>query len=184
METLTALAIFALGTTIALPNVIGTTRRFAMRASAIRVAHLLISVRSRAASMNHHVAIRFNRSPDGWTYRIYEDGNGNGVSLHDIATGVDPLVEGPALLYTHCGSAFPGFPRGGVTDPDTGHPMSTSASPVAFGAHSLCSFAPQEGATPGTIYVTDGVAAAAVRCAPDGEVHPIWFEASSRRWSR
>ena len=180
---LVGLAIMALTMSIALPNLVAAHRRLAMRLAVARVTRLLMVVQSRAASMNRHTGIRFSEMPGGWTYRVYDDGNGNGVSGADIAAGVDLLSDGPASVNSHTGSARIGYAPDGVTDPDTNLPMRPGASPVAFGTLGLCSFAPHDGATPGTIYLTDGITTAAVRCSGEGDIHALWFDPKSRRWS-
>jgi Tfp pilus assembly protein FimT len=180
---LVGLAIMALTMGIALPQLTAANRRLGMRIAVARLTNLLESVRSRAFGMNRHTGIRFTQMPDGWVYRVYEDGNGNGVSGADIAAGIDTLVDGPSSIDFHTGAARIGFAPEGVTDPDTGVPVPATASPVAFGTVGLCSFAPQEGATPGTIYLTDGDITAGIRCSPQGVVHTVWYDPKSGKWS-
>ena len=181
-EMLVGLSIMAITIAVALPDLTAANRRLAMRAAAARLTWLLTSVKNRAGTIDRYTGIRFTKSQGSWTYAVYEDGNGNGVSGPDIASGIDLAVEGPAPLQRHTGSARIGFPPGGVTDPDTGLALNPGASAVGFGTLALCSFAPREGATPGTIYLTDDVTTVALRCSSAGDIRSLWFDPKTRKW--
>jgi type II secretory pathway pseudopilin PulG len=184
MEMLVGLAIMALTTAIVLPDLAAANRRLAMKTAVLRMTYLFMSVRSRAAGSNRYTAIRFTQSNDQWMYSVYEDTNGNGVSTQEIASGVDVLIDGPVAVQQQTAMATVGFLPGGDPDPDTGHPMNPGALPVQFGTARLCSFAPLDGATPGTIYLTDGAMAAAIRSSGDGEVYAMWLDRKSGKWSQ
>lgn len=184
IELLFAMAILLLICGIAMPDLMAAKRRLTMRASVSRAAAVLLTTRGRAVAIGRHTAIRFTAAADGWTYSVFEDGNANGVTAADIKSGVDRLVEGPDRFERHTGIAVVGFPPFTIDDPDTGRPINPASKAIAFGSSSMCSFGPDDTSTPGTIYVTDGVTAAAIRCSPDGEVHTMWYEPTTHIWWR
>jgi prepilin-type N-terminal cleavage/methylation domain-containing protein len=86
------------------------------------------------------VALRFDQEPAGTTFRVFVDGNGNGVRTRDIGAGVDRQIEDPVLL----GDMFPGVTIG--LSPALGDEA------VQLGGD-LLSFTPSGTATSGSIYI-------------------------------
>jgi hypothetical protein len=88
-----------------------------------------------------HVALRFEDGRSGIAFRMYVDGNHNGVRTGDITTGIDVPLE-PAVrladLYPGVAIAIDG---GAGTDP------------VRLGPSNLLSFTPLGTSTPGSIFV-------------------------------
>jgi len=81
---------------------------------------------------------------------MFADGNHDGVRSADMAAGIDRQVS----AWVRIGDQFPrtafGF-AAGVTDPDSGSPL--SGSPLKLGGSNVLSFGPAGGATSGTVYV-------------------------------
>src|ERR1700682_1251256 len=67
-------------------------RRAALRSAASRVRGLLQRAPLDAQLLSTNRAVKFIQRPEGWSYAVYQDGNGNGVSNKEIATGVDPVI--------------------------------------------------------------------------------------------
>jgi prepilin-type N-terminal cleavage/methylation domain-containing protein len=168
VEILFSLAILTLVVCIATPALLGMTRRLTLRAVAGRIRMILLTVRNEAELANCNRGVRFSRHGDAWSYAVYEDGDTDGVRNDDIRSGRDPLIRGPFVLLDESANVRVGLPPGPrVADPDGGPPLAPSAA-VSFNGSSLCSFSPDGDGTPGTLYLTDGLDAAAVRCTGDG----------------
>ncbi len=88
-----------------------------------------------------HVALRFDEGRSGITFRMFVDGNHNGVRTIDIASRVDPALDAPARLS----DLFPGVAI--AVSGDAGR------DPLRIGSSNLLSFTPLGTATSGTIFV-------------------------------
>src|SRR5476651_2464372 len=182
-EMLTTVAILGILAAIALPATFSRMRWMAMHTVAKRVRFLLLTVKSDAEAASRQRAVRFSQLNGQWRYAIYEDGDGDGVRNDDIAAGRDPLVAGPYTFLDDSAGVTLGFPSSGVTHPDTNVRIDPESSPVNFNGSSLCSFSPNGDATPGTLYLTDGSQAAAVRSPGEGgNVYVLHYQASEGVW--
>lgn len=128
--TLTGIAVAQ--TTVALDRsrALGATRFLAGRMGLAR---------AQAVARSATVALRFEEGPDGVTFAVYQDGNGNGVRTADIQAGVDRMTEAPMDLA----NLFPGVAIA----------LTGTGSPVQIGTSRLLSFTSLGTATSGTIYV-------------------------------
>ena len=97
--------------------------------------------RAQAVMRSTHVALRFEEGPSGISFRMFADGNGNGVRTTDIAESVDRPLDSSALLS----DLFPG-----VAIAVSG---SAGSDAVGLGSTNLLSFTPLGTATAGSIYV-------------------------------
>jgi hypothetical protein len=87
------------------------------------------------------IALRFDEGAGGITFRVFADGNHNGVRTADIRAGVDQPLEDPVLL----GDLFPGV-RIAV-------PAGVAGDAVQLSGGALLSFTPDGTATSGSIYI-------------------------------
>jgi hypothetical protein len=176
-ELLTELAVLGLivtGAAVALDTMM---RKIALRSAAHRLRSLLETTQSEAATLSANRAVKFFPGTQEWEYAIYEDRNGNGVLNSEIASGVDRIVQGRRpLLDTHWVRV--GL-LAGEADPDGGPPL-TSA--VNFNSSTLCSFSMTGTGTPGTVYLTDGSGAVAVRSSGDSNLKILIYEPRSGKW--
>jgi type II secretion system GspH-like protein len=90
------------------------------------------------------VGFRFDQSPGGISFNVFQDGNGNGVRSADIASGIDRIVEPTTRLHEQ----FPGVEIG-LT------PGVPGTDPIQLGSTNLLTFTPTGTATSGTIYIRD-----------------------------
>ena len=120
-----------------------------------------------------NVALRFDRNASGVTFRMFVDGNRNGVRSADITAGVDPGLTDATRLSEF----FPGVDIA-VT------PAAGSADPVRIGSSNLLSFTALGTATPGSIYVRgrDGLQLAIRIFGATGRTRLQRFDARTRRW--
>ena len=184
LEVVVVLAILGLFLTISSFAMQSIRRRTGLRAAASGVRDSLMKAKSSSVTRGSHRGVRFFNIGDQWFYSVYEDGNGNGIYSEEINRGIDKLIEGPKPLFEP-GSAQVGFPPSGIVDPDTNRPFPPTARPVQFGQSNLCSFSYYGACTPGTIYLTDGVSAAAmVRCSgAGGRIRIRFYGLSGKTWA-
>ena len=141
--------------------------------------------RSRAIFENVSFGITFTDAGGRVSIRLYRDGDGDGVTKDDIRRGKDKAVSMPEPLANE-GSAI-ALPVG-VTEDPTGRPLKGQDA-VRFGSGDILTFTPRATATPGTLYINEGVSdnGWAVRVAGiDGRIrvyrlkNGIWEE--KERW--
>ncbi|HVS01743.1 MAG TPA: GspH/FimT family pseudopilin [Thermoanaerobaculia bacterium] len=152
----------ALGAAVALlvvPPLLSATARLRVGLAAAEMVGVLRSARSYAVTHNCHVAVKFfsdDRPRPTWA--LFRDGDGDGVSSADIASGEDPQVT-PRRALVHLGRHV------GLGIPESLAPKDPSApsrllarreDPIRFNRSDLASFGPLGTATPGSLYLSDG----------------------------
>ncbi len=119
--------------------------------TAVPLAHNSLD-RSRTAGAASYVASRLMpQKPDGYWFRTYVDGNGDGVLARDINRGVDPPIGTDERLDRR----FSGVTFGicpGVTPVVPGDPFDVS-DPIQIGRSTIMSFNPDGSSTAGTVYI-------------------------------
>jgi len=154
-ELLTVIAIIGMFSAIAMPGWLTLQRHAAVRAAAEELQSVFRGARMRAIASGRNVGVRFTKSGSDWMYALYDDRNGNGIKTAEINSGVDKMIARPKRVLNTVRYANIATPSKTITDPD-GAPLKPADSPVQFGSTAICSFSPIGGATPGTIYLTDG----------------------------
>jgi prepilin-type N-terminal cleavage/methylation domain-containing protein len=154
-ELLTVIAIIGMFSAIAMPGWLTLQRHAAVRAAAEELQSVFRGARARSIASGRNVGVRFTKSGSDWMYALYDDRNGNGIKTAEINSGVDKLIARPKRVLNVVRYANIAAPSKTITDPD-GDPLKPGDSPVQFGSTAICSFSPIGGATPGTIYLTDG----------------------------
>jgi type II secretory pathway pseudopilin PulG len=185
IEMIVIIAILATLTTISTAAMTSLLRRKDLRASAAHVRSILETTDAEGQTQGAYRGVRFIQAGEQWTYAVYQDGNDNGVTTTDITAGIDRLVQRSRPLLPTGSLAIVGFPPTGVPDPDTGAPLQPGSRPIRFGRANLCSFSENGTCTPGTVYLTDGVAsAAAIRCSgATGRIHILYYGLDGQGWS-
>ncbi len=187
VELLTVFALIALMATLAISPLHRAVKALRLRQAASELVGALRMARSFAVRYSANVAVQFNAEPNGVvTFALYRDGNGNGVRTADIRRGTDPLINGPRRLGGPGFGLRFGFPPGIIpTDPgDPSHRLNRLDDPVRFNGSDLASFDPIGGATPGSLYLTDGYdGLAAIRVqSRSGRVKVLTYKAETGRW--
>jgi type II secretory pathway pseudopilin PulG len=148
-ELLIVLTMVVLVTALAVPatgRVIETNRG---RQAAAFVAARLRSAQQAAALTTRAVAVVFDASADGWTLRVCEDGNRNGLRRAELPPGPDRCLAGPfdvAAMFPGVRVAVDAALRG----PEGEDP---SPDPVRFGRGNLASFSPAGSGTTGSVFL-------------------------------
>lgn len=159
IEALVVLALISLVALIAAPNLIDLSARARVSLTAHDVARVMHSARSYAIRYSANVAVKFRLQDDGAiTFTLYLDGDGDGVRNSDIESGRDPQVAPPRRLRDAGNPVRFGFPP----EVEPSHPsdphrkLDHLEDPIRFNGSDLASFTAIGGATPGTVYLTDG----------------------------
>ena len=141
VEILFVTALIAIVSAMAAPQSLAALDRTRAAAAARYLASRMAMARSHAVMRSTNVALRFDERPSGVTFRMFADGNHNGVRTSDITSGVDQPLDTPASLS----DLFPGVAI--AVSGDAG------SDPIRIGSSNLLSFTPIGTATAGSIYV-------------------------------
>ena len=159
-----------------------------VRMAAQQVAGTFQLARLHAIRHETNVAVKF-RTDDGIvTFGLYRDGDGDGVRNRDIDAGIDPQLLAPRRLdYLNRRVGF-GFPAGDAPVEISNHRrrIKRMMDPIRFNTSDLATFDPLGTATPGTVYLSDGLYhLIAVRVSPQSAKTCLWrYDPSIERWRR
>ena len=128
-------------------------RTVALVSATSELRALFQNTRAIAIAHRRNVAIRFRQDGGQWTWRVYEDGDNDGVHNDDISRGVDVPLS-PARTFQYVPARI-GVPAETIIDP-TNHEPLASRLPVRFGTSQLCAFSREGESTNGSIVLTDG----------------------------
>jgi hypothetical protein len=136
------------------------------------------------------VAVRIELVGDRTRFRLFADGNGNGVLQRDIDRGIDPALTPPAWLDDQVGY-WPTQVRDmslrinqPVTDVAGATTLEPGDDPLRIGNTALVTFSPIGSATSGTLYVAAqrGPQMAIRVFGGTGRVRVLMFDAQTRQW--
>lgn len=123
--------------------------------AASEIATTLQLGRSLAVRNHAKVAVRFYPDEGRLTHAIYQDGDRDGVRSDDIERGTDPMLRD--IRGGPLGGVRAGFPKGwSPREPGSRRRLDRLHDPIRFGRSNMASFNAFGGASPGTIYLTDG----------------------------
>lgn len=187
LELLVVVAISGLVLLIAIPPLARAGAGAGVRLAAGEIQSTFRLARAYAVRESARVGVRFETAADGAvSWALYRDGDGDGVRGDDIAAGDDPQVA-PRRRLAHFGRVVRlGFPPGRPPR-DPGDPrrrLDRLDDPIRFNRSDIASFSPLEGATPGTVYITDGAGRlAAVRVlGTSGRVRVLTYTTVDETW--
>lgn len=187
IEMMTAMAIAGLILVLSMPHLQNGALGMSLRLAATEVSGVLSAARMYAQQKNVNVAVAFDVHDDQVTWTLYRDGNHNGVRRAEIQRGIDLPVGGPRNL-AHFGRRIRfGFPPGKIRE--IGNPerlMDRSEDPIRFNQSDMASFSAIGSATPGTVYLTDGISRlSAVRVTNKSGKIVIWeYLNDLQQWRR
>jgi type II secretory pathway pseudopilin PulG len=184
IDMLAAIALIAVLAAVAVPTGLSHVEDHRLDGAARYIAALCATARSQAVRESAYVAIRFE--PDAasgdFAFRLYVDGNRNGVRTAEITSGVDR----PRTSRDHLGDRFRGVRfgvAGGVTGIDPGDVLNEGDNPIRVGSANLVSFSPNGSVTSGTLYIRSDRAQRAVRLlGVTGRSRLLEFSYPEHRW--
>jgi Tfp pilus assembly protein FimT len=172
IELLFATALIIVVSAIAVPQSLAAVDRARAASAARYLASRMAVARSLAVMRSAHVALRFEDGRSGITFRMFVDGNHDGVRADDIAAGVDAPLDAAVLL---------GDLYSGVAIAVAGE---AGSDPVRLGSSNHLSFTPLGTATSGSVFVRgrDGSQFAIRVLGATGRVRVQRFVVHSRTW--
>ena len=172
VEILFVLAVAATVAAVAIPQAWTAIDSARTAAAARFLASRMAAARAQAVMRSAHVALRFEEGPGGITFRVFVDGNRNGVLTADIAHGADKGLESEVRI----GDLFPGAAIAVAGE--------AGADPVRLGGSNLLSFTPFGTSTSGSVFVRgrDGSQFAIRVLGATGRARVQRFVAQSRSW--
>ncbi len=187
IELLIAMAISSLVLVWGIPPLLSLAAGLRVELAAAEVASTFHVARAYAIRYDANVGMKFRVAPDGTvTWALYRDGDGDGLLSADIASGDDPPVTREVRL-AHLGRQIRfGFPPGPAPR-DPGDPrrrLDRLEDPVRFNRSDIAAFSPLGTATPGTVYVTDGMRhlSAARVFGRTGKIGCLAYDVEEERW--
>lgn len=128
-------------------------RRVAMAGATSELRGTFMYVRTMAITRDRNVAIRFRDEGQGYSWAVYEDGDGDGVRNDDINKKIDRELIRPRL-FQHPPARI-GLPDQSMPDPMNGGVLESRPA-VRFNSSMLCSFSRVGEVTNGSVVLTDG----------------------------
>jgi len=186
LESLVALAVLGIVTATALPALSNLYKKTAIDAATTDVAMVFAVARDHAILSGRNTGVKWFSKDGDVVLTVYEDRNGNGVLSEDIKKGIDRLVAGPYFMrgkYPQITFSFLQNFKG--LDP-SGNPIGSLADPVRFGRSDICTFAPDCGASPGSVYLSNGAnRQSVVRVSPaSGKIQVLDWQPEKKKWIR
>jgi len=187
IELLIAMAISSLVLVLGIPPLLSLAAGLRVELAAAEVASTFHVARAYAIRHDANVGLKFQVDADGTvTWALFSDGDGDGVLTADILSGDDPQVL-PRTRIAHLGRQIHfGFPPGRAPR-DPGDPrrrLSGLDDPIRFNRSDIAAFSPLGTATPGTVYVTDGMRhlSAARVFGRTGRIGCLVYDVVRERW--
>jgi type II secretory pathway pseudopilin PulG len=146
------------------------------------VATRIQRVRMEAAGRSANAALQVMPSSGGYAFRLYVDGNGDGVRTDDITAGIDaPIGAVERLPDNFAGVDFGVIAGLPPVDPGTAAPGS---DPIKLGSSNLLSYSPSGTSSSGSLYVSSRSGAQyVIRVFGDtGRSRMLKFDGRTRQW--
>jgi len=183
MDIIIAASLCFLMAAIAVPVVGGTLERERTVIGARYLTGQLHRARLEALKRATSVAVRMEMVGERTRFRLFADGNGNGVLQRDIDRGIDLPLAPPEWLDGQAREVSLRINQS-VTDVSGVGSLEPGDDPLRIGNTSLLVFSPLGSATSGTLYVSAsrGPQMAIRVFGATGRVRMLMFDAQARQW--
>jgi type II secretory pathway pseudopilin PulG len=167
---------------VAIPQLSRTLDQYRAAAAARYLSARIQRTRMEAVSRSTNVAMRFVDSGAGYVFRVYMDGNGDGVRTQDITLSID----GPLGATERLPDNFPGVDFGllpALPPVEAGSPP-PGTDPIKLGASNILSYAATGTSSSGSLYIRGRRGSQyVVRVLGDtGRTRILKFDAHSQKW--
>ena len=167
---------------VAVPQLSAALDQYRAAAAARYLSARIQRTRMEAVSRSTNVAMRFVDSGAGYSYRVYIDGNGDGVRTQDITMAIDgPLGALERLPDNFSGVDFGLLPELPPVEPGSPPPGS---DPIKLGASNLLSYTATGTSSSGSLYIRSRRGSQyVIRVLGDtGRTRVLKFDARSQKW--
>jgi type II secretory pathway pseudopilin PulG len=181
VELLFAAGLIATISAVAIPQLAAGIDEFRTAGAARYISTKLQRTRMEALARSADVAMQFTRTPHGYAFAVYADGNRNGVLTTEIAAGIDRGLG----AIEHLGDHFAGVEFGtlpGLPPVDVGG-TPPGTDPIRLGPGNLASFAAAGTASSGSVYLRGRTAQYVVRIfGGTGKTRVMKFHSRTKQW--
>lgn len=183
IDILCSVAIVAILAAMSVPNLAGSLERERTLVGAQRLAGAMQRARLEALRRSASVALQIDISGIRTRFRMFVDGNGNGVLQRDIDAGVDTPIGGVEWLDQHARDVALRINQA-VPDIGGGPGLKPGDDPLRIGRTSFVTFGPLGGSTSGTLYVSalQGPQMAIRLYGATGRTRVLIFNRGASRW--
>jgi type II secretory pathway pseudopilin PulG len=184
IDIICSLAVVGILAAIAVPIVAGSLERERATVGARVLGGYAERARFEALRRTAVVALQFDTSGDRTSFRLFVDGNGNGVLQRDIDSGTDAAIGGVEWLDQHARGVALRINQP-IPDIGGGPPLKPGDDPLRIGRTTLLSFSPLGTSTGGTLYVSSpqGPQLAIRVYGATGRIRLLIFDSTSQRWN-
>ena len=129
-----------------------------VKVAAREFSSLIYLYRYKAVRERRSFGIKFQQTKTGYSYRVYGDGDDDGIRQRDIEEGVEELVEGPYVFGDKHHGARPLIPEPWPVPapPPSREGIKKPWDAVKFGAYDTLVITPRGTSNGGSIYISDG----------------------------
>lgn len=149
------------------------------------IALLLREKKIMALSEECGVGLCFEQKGAGYTYRIYRDGNSNGIRRQDIEDGIDsPITETLDISERYRDVTFSILSTPGIPElPPGGEMLAPGGDPIRFSSDILA-FSPAGTSSSGSLYLTvgDRFMVALKLFGPTGRIRKFRYDGQRKIW--
>lgn len=187
-EALVVIAVIGILCAWMIPRLDRITAHARLESAAAEVATAMVRARETARLRGHRIGLKFfPEEGRDTTYALFSDGDFDGVRSRDIERGIDPMIAPPRPLQGLGRDIRFGIPRDRSGRPPrrigSRRRMSRLDDPIRFNRSDIASFSRGGTATPGTVYLTDGSRAIAVRVMNrSGKVAVLRYDPKEEVW--
>jgi type II secretory pathway pseudopilin PulG len=183
IDVLCSVAVVAILAAVSVPNVAGSLERERTLVGAQVLAGSMQRARFEALRRSAAVALQIDVSGSRTCFRLFVDGNGDGVLQRDIQAGTDVAIGGVEWLDQHAGGVALRINQP-VPDIGGGPALKPGDDPVRIGRTSLVAFSPLGSSTSGTLYIAapQGPQMAVRLYGATGRTRVLSFNSASKRW--
>ena len=183
IDIIVAISLCFLMAVIAVPVIGGTLDRERTLVGAQYLAGQLQRARLDSLKRARSVAVRLQVIGDRTQFRLFADGNGNGVLQYDIDRGIDPPLAPAEWLDAEARDVSLRINQH-IIDVAGSNGLAPGDDPLRIGNTSLLTFSPLGSATGGTLYVAAhrGPQMAIRVFGATGRVRVLMFDARTGQW--